>query len=172
MNDTPSPQDAPARLARLENRLTRRNRVETAVGAIVIMLLVWTGVRALSHAEAGAALLAGVGHLAAAAGVAFAVIWLLLREARNRRRSDEAPDAQAALRQRLIDESRLLGSAGGWYVLPLVPGFGLILAGAVVNGASIPAALIGAGTGAAILAFIWWLNDRAATEFDRRARQA
>ena len=139
-----------------DNRV-QRDRAEYLSGGAAALAFVAIAAMRLWRAVGPVDMVAGVGFLALAAGLAVALATLY----RRRRVARQARGRVAALRQ----ERDLLRSARWWYLGPLVPGFLLVL------GAGIAARpLLGIVVLAVIAGFFVWVdrqNRQAAEALDR-----
>lgn len=113
------PSDCDRRATKFERQIARRNLIEYAAGAIVILLF---GSLAIGALVAGEWLIASAGFLTIA-GTAL-VVWSLHRRASNLDRRPE--DACIVhLRRQYHHQYEALSAVPRWYVGPLLPGMAL-----------------------------------------------
>lgn len=158
--DHPQANGAPDDLPAVCRRRDRRERINAAVAAPSLIAL------AIVHGS----LVEGWPGRLEAAGLAWLgvapVVSLAVRRAARRatpRHRPEGDDPEAARRDALRRERRLLETAWLWYVAPTVPGFALLYGGMSTRPepVSVIAIVLGAATLAGLLA-IAWTNRRAA----------
>lgn len=149
-----SPDDPPAACRRRD----RRERINAGVAASSLMVLAIVH-GSLVEGWPGRVEAAGLAWL----GVAPVVSLAVLRAARRAMPRPEGDDPEAARRDALRRERRLLETAWLWYVAPTVPGFALLYGGmsARPEPVSAIAIVLGTVTLAGLLA-IAWTSRRAA----------
>lgn len=157
-------EDVRARAERFQSGIGRRNRVEYAASALVVVVFVLQALLIPEPVvEAGAALIA-LG--------AVVVAWRLHAQARaaTRAEMDRAASSWTEFhRAELIRQRDALRSVWAWYLGPLVPGLVVFMLGVgtapstgLPLGIGLAISTLGLLFAGAAFAFIGWLNARAA----------
>lgn len=161
--DMPAPRldDVRAGADLFHRRIRRRNGIEYAAALIVLPFFAHAALTVPSATVRAGAILAIFGILV--------IAWQLHRRASAVMPPDEAPRPLIAhQRAQLARQRDALASVGTWYLLPLIPGLGLIALAPAVDGgmAGLRAMswfqLAWIGIVAAFFVFVWWLNHAAA----------
>ena len=161
----PTLEDARTGADRFHRLIRRRNRIEYAACALVVVFFGYGALFGMKDAitQAGAGLVV--------LGVCF-VAWQL----HSRASAVEPPAAETAQpilvhqRRQLARQRDALSRVGLWYLLPMLPGLALMLLAPVVRHG--PGAL-GFGLGfaiavnVAVFGGIWWLNHRIARKLQK-----
>lgn len=150
--------------------LRRRNRIEFIGGGIAIGLLTASGLLQLSSASSGTGMMAAVGNLMLAVGLALALTNLTSHIERQHTAISAVLSRDAALAARLRSERDFLFRIWSWYILPMVPGL-LIVWIALIMGASPASAISGTLIMIAVLAGVVLVNRRAADQYGRELRR-